>query len=87
MACSHVCPGIRIHTIDIVQAPGIGIPGMADIGPHQRIVSAALVAKSNAEIPAKTRWEVRLEAAPVSVLRQIMRRYIRGAKLLAREAV
>jgi hypothetical protein len=70
-ASAHVCPGIRIHTIDIVQPPGIGIPRIADMEAHQTIVSAALVAKSNAEIPAKAVWEVCSEATPVPMLRQI----------------
>jgi hypothetical protein len=52
-ASGHVSPGIRIHAIDIVQSPGIGIPGIADIRPHQIIVSAALAAKSNAETPTR----------------------------------
>jgi hypothetical protein len=30
-ALSQVCSGIRIHAIDIVQPPGIGIPLIADI--------------------------------------------------------
>jgi hypothetical protein len=55
---------------------------MADMGPHQAIVSAALVAKSNAETPAKARWEVRPEATSVSMLRQV-----RGSKLLARQVM
>jgi hypothetical protein len=79
-AAGHVCPGIRIHAIDIVQPPGIGIPPIADMGPHQTIVSAALAAMSNAETQAKAPWELRSEAAPVSMMRQI-----RGSKLLARE--
>jgi hypothetical protein len=70
---------MRIHAIDIVQPPGIGIPGIADMGPHQTIVSAALMAKSSAETPAKAPWEVRPEATPVSMLTQI-----RGSKLLAK---
>src|SRR5580692_5383702 len=76
------CPGIRIHTIDMVQPPGIGIPRIAGIGPHQTIVSAALVAKTNAETPPKARWEVRSEATPVS-----MPWPIRGSRLLAREVM
>ena len=40
----------------------------------------ALVAKSSAETPAKARWEVRSDAAPVPLLWQI-----RGSKLLAKE--
>ena len=42
-APGHVCPGIRIHAIDIVQPPGIGISPIADMEAHQTIVSAALV--------------------------------------------
>ena len=30
-APGHVCPGIRIHAIDIVQPPGIGISPIADM--------------------------------------------------------
>src|SRR6187549_472340 len=44
----HVWPGIRIHIIDIVQPPGIGIPPMADIDRHHVIVSAALPTYSSA---------------------------------------
>jgi hypothetical protein len=33
-ALGHVCPGIRIHVIDIVQPPGIGIPPIADMDVH-----------------------------------------------------
>ena len=50
-ARGHVCPGIRIHAIDIVQPPGIGISPIADIDMHQTIVPAALAAKSSAETP------------------------------------
>ncbi len=39
-APGHVCPGIRIHAIDIVQPPGIGISPIADMDVHQTIVSA-----------------------------------------------
>src|SRR4029453_1679107 len=81
-APDHVCPGIRIHTIDIVQPPGIGISPIADMDAHQTIVTAALAAKSSAETPKKARWEVRPETLPASMLRQI-----RDSKLLAREVV
>src|SRR5260221_1714290 len=60
-APGHVCPGIRIHAIDIVQPPGIGIPPIADMDAHQTIVTAALAAKSSAETPKKARWEARSE--------------------------
>src|SRR5450432_1874778 len=56
-APGHVCPGIRIHAIDIVQPPGIGISAIADpdIDAHQPIVPAALAANSSAETPQKAR--------------------------------
>jgi len=61
-APGHVCPGIRIHAIDIVQPPGIGISPIADMEAHQSVVSAALAAKSSAETPKKAWWEARSEA-------------------------
>ena len=54
-APNHVCPGIRIHAIAIVQPPGIGISPIADMDVHQRIVAAALAAKSSAETPKRAR--------------------------------
>src|SRR6266403_2219206 len=60
-APGHVCPGIRIHAIDIVQPPHIGILPIADMDAHQTIVTAALAAKSSAETPKKARWEDRSE--------------------------
>ena len=50
-APGHVRPGIRIHAIDIVQPPGIGISPIADMEAHQTIVTGALAAKSSAETP------------------------------------
>jgi len=46
---------MRIQLIDIVQSPGIAIPPIADMDPHQRIVTAALAAKSSAEMPKNAR--------------------------------
>jgi hypothetical protein len=60
-APGHVCPGIRIHAIDIVQPPGIGIP-IADMGAHQTIVSVVVPAKSNAETPTNAASEDRSNA-------------------------
>jgi len=54
-ASSHVCPGILIHAIDIVQPPGIGISPVPDMDAHQTIVTAALAAKSSAEAPKNVR--------------------------------
>src|SRR5262245_8184580 len=61
-AVGHVCPGIRIHAIDIVQPPGIGISPIADMDLHQTIVAAALTANSSAEMAKKACWECRSEA-------------------------
>jgi hypothetical protein len=50
-APGHVCPGIRIHAIDIVQPSGIRLPPLADMDEHQTTVTAVLAAKSRVEIP------------------------------------
>src|SRR6266540_1288488 len=68
-APAHVCPGIRIHAIDMVQPPGIGIPSIADMDAHQPIVSAALAAKSSAEAPKKACWDARSEAMRLEISR------------------
>src|SRR5258708_6058642 len=60
-APGHVCPGIRIHAIDIVQPPGIGISPIADMDALQTIVPTALAAKSSAETPKNACWEARSE--------------------------
>ena len=57
-APGHVCPGIRIHAIDIVQPPGICIAPIADMEAHHAIVSTALAAKSGAETARMARSEV-----------------------------
>ena len=61
-APAHVCPGISIHAIDMVQPPGIGISPIADMDALQTIVTAALAAKSSAERPKKVRRESCSEA-------------------------
>ncbi len=53
-APSQLCPGIRIHAIDIVQPPGIGIPPIADIDTHQNVVSVALTTTNSPETPTTT---------------------------------
>src|SRR6266478_7619817 len=63
-APGHVCPGISIHAIGIVQPPGIGIPPIADMDAHQRVVTAALEAKSSAETPKNPYSEARPEVMP-----------------------
>ena len=60
-APGHDCPGIRIHAIDMVQPPGIGMPPIADIEAHQTIVTAALAANSSVETPKKARSDARPE--------------------------
>jgi hypothetical protein len=77
-ALDQDCPGIRIHTIDIFQPPGIAIPCIVDMDAHQTIVSAMLTAKSEPAIPKKARSE----ALSVSMLRQVW-----YPRLLAREVV
>jgi hypothetical protein len=66
----HVCPGIRIHAIDIVQPPGIDISPIADMDEHQRIVTAMLAANSSAEMPKKARLEARPENMPAPMVRE-----------------
>jgi hypothetical protein len=53
-APGHVCPGIRIHVIDIDQSPGISISPIADMDVDQTIVISALATKSSSETPKKT---------------------------------
>src|SRR2546422_3628482 len=72
-APGHVCPGIRIHAIDIVQPPGIGISPIVDMDAHQTIVTAALAAKSSAETPRNAFWEARSEAIVRSPVPQLRR--------------
>ena len=78
-APGHVCPDIRIHAIDIVQPPGIGISPIADMDAHQTIVAAALAAKISAETPRNACWEARSEAMvvrfPVPQLRHDTREF------------
>jgi hypothetical protein len=64
-APGHVCPGIRIHAIDIVQPPGIGISPIADMDVHQTIVTAALAAKSSTDAPQNACSEARSAAMVV----------------------
>src|SRR5258706_518159 len=71
-APGHVCPGMRIHAIDIVQPPGIGISPIspiADIDVRQTIVTAALAAKSSPETPKKARSEARTETMRPEIAR------------------
>src|SRR5947209_19866881 len=82
VASIQVCPGIRIHIIDIVQPPGIGIPRISDMDAHQSTVSAVLAANSEAEIPTKARSDVRSDAISASTLRQIP-----GSELLEKDVV
>jgi hypothetical protein len=54
-APAQVCPGIRIHAIDIVQPPGIDITPISDMDAHPTIVAAVLAAKSSADTPKNAR--------------------------------
>jgi hypothetical protein len=80
-APDQVCPGIRIHAIDIVQPPGIGIPPIADMDAHQTIVAAALAVKSSAETPRKARWEARSGTMNVVSTPRVRSRDVRIARL------
>ena len=55
----QVCPGIRIHTIDIVQPPGMGTSPIAGMDVHQATVAATLTTKSNADTARKPPSELR----------------------------
>src|SRR5689334_10805328 len=55
----QVLPGIRIHAIDMVQPPGMGISPIDDMDAHQATVAAALAANNSAATPKKVRWEAR----------------------------
>jgi hypothetical protein len=72
-APGHVCPGIRIHAIDMVQPPGIGIPPIADMEAHQPIVTAVLAAKSSAETPKKAPGEARSDTMCREIFRVRLR--------------
>jgi hypothetical protein len=56
-APNQLCPGIRIHAIDMIQPPGIRILPIADIDRHQTIVSATLATKTNTETQKKARGD------------------------------
>jgi hypothetical protein len=49
VALVHVCPGIRIQAIDMVQPPGMDIPPIADMDAHPRTVTVTLIANNSAE--------------------------------------
>jgi hypothetical protein len=74
-ALGHVCPHIRIHAIDMVHPPGIGISLIVDMDAHQTIVTAALAAKSNAEIPKKVRRESRSDTIVSDTFRSRFREH------------
>jgi len=48
---------MRIHIIDMLQPPGIGMSGIADIELHQVIVSTVLAENRAVEAPTKVRLE------------------------------
>src|SRR5258706_16014100 len=72
-APGHVCPGIRIQAIDIVQPPGIGISPIADMDDHQAIVTAALAKKISAETPKNDRSEATRRAISCPPIASTMR--------------
>ncbi len=64
---AQLWPGIRIHAMDMVQPPGIPMPGMAAMDLYQRIVTAALITKTSAAAAINTRREFCPEGMRVSV--------------------
>jgi hypothetical protein len=77
----QLCPGIRIHAIDNVQPPGIGMPPVADMDPHHASVSPAQRMKGSAKTPTKASSET-CSASRASVGLEIL-----ASKLFAREVV
>src|SRR6188768_1498341 len=64
-APGQLWPGIRIHVIDIVQPPGIGMPPISDMDEHQPTVSAALVTQvtsTNTDKPGHVRRDASSKA-------------------------
>jgi hypothetical protein len=61
-ALAHVCPGILIHTIDIVQPPGMGISPIAAMDADQATVTAVLAANNSAETASSVHSELSSEA-------------------------
>jgi len=53
---------MRIHIIDMLHPPGIGMSCIADIELHQAIVSAVLAATNAAPIEKNMRFDVTTEA-------------------------
>jgi hypothetical protein len=81
VAPAHVCPGIRIHAIDIVQPPGIGISPVADIALHQTVVTATQTTNTIAKSKMKVRRDAFSETTrPRAVIE------MQASKLLARDA-
>jgi hypothetical protein len=68
VAPAHVCPGSRIHAIDIVQPPGIGISPVADMELHHVVVTAVQTTNSIATIPKKARREAFSETSRAPVV-------------------
>jgi hypothetical protein len=81
VAPAHVCPGIRIHAIDIVQPPGIGIAPAADIALHQAVVTAAQTTNTIPNSKTKIRRDAFSETARPRVVIEMQ-----ASKLLARDA-
>ena len=56
--------------MDIAQPPGIGIPPIPDMEPHQTIVTTALAAKSSAETTSNPFRDCGTQRAPYSSWRR-----------------
>jgi hypothetical protein len=81
VAPAHVCPGIRIHAIDIVHPPGIGIASAAGIALHQTAVTATQTTNTIATSKMKVRRDAFSETTRPRVVIEMQ-----ASKLLARNA-
>jgi hypothetical protein len=71
-APGHVCPHIRIHIVDIIQPPGMGISPIADMDTAPAIVTAALTANSSAETPMNARLDARMSIERLAFSRVLL---------------
>jgi hypothetical protein len=51
----QVCPGMRIHVMDIDQPPGIDISPIADMEAHHTIDNSAVTTNTKADVPTNAR--------------------------------
>ena len=59
---SQLCPGMRIQVMDMAQPPGISMPGMDDMEPHQAMVTATQTMKISVAVARNARSEFQSSA-------------------------